>query len=139
MINAKHSLEVQAKAAKVWDILARIEAWPEWQATPYARLKAPPPIKEGSMFEFRLGGIKWKGVVTKAQRPQKLAWTSRALGLRATHEWDLQESDGMTIVETRASLSGWMTSTLLFWTPTLIQSLNERALLALKAIAESSQ
>ena len=37
-INIDYSLEVQAKAEKLWEILTDVESWPNWQGTPFVKL-----------------------------------------------------------------------------------------------------
>ncbi len=106
VVNVEYSAEIQAKAEKIWDILADVEAWPRWQGTPFVKVETPAPVKEGSVFEVKLAGLKWKVTVTKADRPEKFAWIGKALGLTGNHEWEFKEHEGKTIATTRERVSG---------------------------------
>jgi len=136
-VNVQYHTEVQSNAEKIWDILADVEAWPKWQGTPFVKLKTPTPMREGSMFEFKIGGVKWKVMVTKAERPQKLAWIAKALGLKGIHEWEFREQEGKTLAVTRESVSGWTIIPLYFVTRMNVRKFDEKWLADLKTRAES--
>ena len=137
-ISVEYSTEIEAEAQKLWDIMADIEAWPEWQGTPFVNVETPLPIKEDSAFEAKLGGARWRLTVRNAERPSKLIWTAKATGLKAVHEWEFNERDGKTVVTTRESVSGWMAMALYFLVRASLRSSNEKWLADLKARAESS-
>jgi uncharacterized protein YndB with AHSA1/START domain len=136
-INIEYSIEIKANAEKIWDIIADVEAWPKWQGTPFIRLKTPTPIKEGSILEVKLGGVKWKLAVTKVDRPWKLAWIGKALGLKAIHEWEFQQQEGKTLAINRESISGWTIIPLYFMTRANARRLGKKWLADLKERAES--
>ena len=56
-INVEYSLDVKAKAERLWDILTDVDFWPSWQGTPFVRLSVPSQIVEGSTFVAELGGV----------------------------------------------------------------------------------
>ena len=107
-IKFEYSLETQATAEKLWDIIIDVKSWPEWQGTSFVRLAVPSPVREGSTFVAELGGSKWNITVTKAERPKMVCWIGRRVGLRAIHEWEFLEEGGKTKAVTRESISGWM-------------------------------
>lgn len=107
-ISVEYSLEVQAKAEKLWEILTDVESWPSWQGTPFVKVSKPGRITEGSTFVAILGGSKWNLAVTKAERPRKIVWVGRRLGLKGVHEWEFVEDQGKTRVTTRETITGWM-------------------------------
>jgi uncharacterized protein YndB with AHSA1/START domain len=137
-VNVEYRTEIQAKAEKIWDILADVAAWPRWQATPFVKLETPAPIKEGSVFEVKLAGLKWKVTVTKAERPEKFAWIGKALGLKGNHEWEFKEHEGETIATTRESVSGWAVFPLYFMVRTNLRKLDKKWLADLKITAETT-
>ena len=136
-INVEYSTEIKANPEKIWDILADVEAWPKWQGTPFVRLKTPTPIREGSMFEVKIGGVKWRLAVTKAERPGKLTWIGKALGPKGVHEWEFREHEGKTLAVTRESVSGWTIIPLYFMTRANVRRLDKKWLADLKDRAES--
>jgi uncharacterized protein YndB with AHSA1/START domain len=138
LINVELVSEIQTKAENLWDILVDINNWPQWQGTPFVNPITPLPIKEGSLFEVNLGGLKWKIKVLQAARPEKLSWIATSLGLKAVHEWDFQEQEGKTLVTTKESISGWSAFPLYFLVRSKVRSVDEKWLADLKTRAESS-
>jgi len=101
-------------------------------------LSEPGQIREGSNFSAELGGLKWGLKVVKAERPNKILWVARCLGLKAIHEWEFNRVEGKTIVTTRESMTGWM---LLLTYPKARKALSntdQKWLNDLKARAEST-
>ncbi|HUV52149.1 MAG TPA: SRPBCC domain-containing protein [Dehalococcoidia bacterium] len=132
------SLEIQAKPEKVWDILADIEAWPKWQGTDFAKLVTPAPLKEGSKFEAKLGGVRWDLTLTKADRPRSIIWAGKRIGLKAVHGWEFVEQEGKTIASTWETMSGWLMVPLYFLIRRSLPAVDKKWLADLKARAESS-
>lgn len=138
IVNVESSTEIQATVDKVWGILADVEAWPKWQVTSFIKVKTPLPIKDGSMFDVKLAGLKWNITTTKAEKPGKFAWIGKALGMQGNHEWEFKEHDGKTSATTRVSVSGWMAIPLYFVARMNAQKLNKKWLANLKTRAEST-
>jgi uncharacterized protein YndB with AHSA1/START domain len=107
-IVVEFKVEVCATADKLWDILTDADSWPQWQGTHFVELSEPGRIRERSDFTAELGGLKWALKVMKAERPNKILWAARRLGLKAIHEWEFNRVAGKTIVTTRESMTGWM-------------------------------
>jgi len=138
LINVELSSEIHAPAEKVWDILVDIESWPEWQGTTYMNPITPLPLRQGSVFETKLSGMKGTITVTKADRPKKLVWSGRSLGVKAVHEWEFQEHEGKTTAVSREHVSGWPAVPLYFMLRSSVPKLHANWLAALKARAEAS-
>jgi hypothetical protein len=137
-INVEYKAEVKAGAEKIWDILTDVESWPSWQGTPYVKLSASGRIKEGSTCVASLGGLRWKLTVTTAQKPRKIVWEGRRLGIKAVHGWEFDEAGGKTTAVTKEKMRGW---TLFFSYPLVkkrLSSTDEKWLADLKAKAESA-
>ncbi len=135
-INIEYSSEVQARADKLWDILADVKSWPEWQGTAYINAFTIGPVKEGSTFVAELGGSKWNITVTKAERPKSMCWIGRRIGLQGIHEWEFLEEGGKTKAITRESMSGWMLIPLYLVIKTRLARTDEKWLADLKSRAE---
>ncbi len=105
-IKVEYSLDVQAGAEKLWNILTNVQSWPEWHRTSYIRSVESGPLKEGSAFVAELGGIRWNIKVIKANKPFSICWTGRRLGIQAIHDWEFVEEKGKTKAITRESMSG---------------------------------
>jgi hypothetical protein len=137
-ISVEFAADVKATADKLWDILTDVDSWPQWQGTHFVKSSEHGRIKEGSIFTAELGGLKWDLKVTKAERPYKIVWGGKRLGIKAVHEWAFNEKDGKTIVTTRESMTGWI----LFLTSPkvrkILSSTDEKWLADLKIKAEST-
>ncbi len=137
-ISVEYSLVVKAKVEKVWDILVDVGSWPRWQGTPFVKLSAPGPVKEGSTFIANLGGLKWDLVVTKAERPNKIVWVGQRMGLKGIHEWEFSQEDGKTRAITRESMTGWLLFLAYPIVKRRLSRTDEKWLADLKVIAEST-
>jgi hypothetical protein len=106
-VKAEYRVDVESTAERLWDVLADVKSWPEWQGTSYVD---PPvgPLQKGSTFVAELGGHRWNLTVTQAERPGRLGWVGRQTGLEAIHEWEFVEIEGKTLAVSRDSMSGWM-------------------------------
>ncbi len=105
-IKVEYSLDIQAGAEKLWNILTDVQSWPEWHRTSYVRSVESGPLKEGSSFIAELGGIRWNIKVIKANKPFSICWTGRRLGIQAIHDWEFLEEGEKTKAITRESMSG---------------------------------
>lgn len=137
IVNVDFSSEINAPAEKVWDILVDIESWPEWQGTTYVKPISPLLLREGSVFDVKLGPTKWNVTITKADRPRELVWTGRAPGFNAVHQWEFQEREGKTAAVTREGVSGWLAVPLYFMVRNTLRKLDANWLADLKARAEA--
>ena len=137
-ISIDYSLEVQAKAEKLWEILTDVESWPNWQGTPFVKLSKPGRIIKGSTFVAVLDGSKWHLAVTEAERPHKIVWVGRRLGLKGVHEWEFVEDKGKTKVTTRETMTGWMLFLIYPITKKRLSHTDEKWLADFKLRAESS-
>lgn len=135
-LKVEYRAEVEAPAEKLWDILADVKSWPEWQGTSYIE---PPdgPLQQGSTFVVELGGLRWNTTVTEADRPKRLVWEARRKGLRAIHEWDFVEAGERTTALTRESMSGWMLLFTYWMAQKRLRQYNEKWLNDLKSTVES--
>jgi uncharacterized protein YndB with AHSA1/START domain len=137
-VSVEYSNEIQATADKVWSILADVEDWPKWQGTSYIDVKTATPVKEGSVFDVKLAGLKWKVEVTKAEKPKEFSWIGRALGMKGNHRWEFEEREGKTFATTSESVSGWLVIPLYLLVRTNLKKLDEKWLADLKTKAESA-
>ncbi len=136
-INIEYTLEVQARAEKLWDILTNVKSWPEWQGTSYIKPVTTGPIKEGSTFVAELGGLRWNITVVKAERPFRVCWIGQRLGLKGIHEWEFLDQGGKTKAVTRESMSGWMLIPLYLLVKTKMPRTDKKWLADLISRAES--
>lgn len=102
------SIIINAPIDKVWDILADMESWPEWNEN--IKSVSVPAFKEGQQFKWSINGSKINSTIRKIQAPEVLSWTGSAMGMKAIHVWTLEDAgDNQTIVSTEESLQGFFT------------------------------
>ncbi|MDD2756305.1 MAG: SRPBCC family protein [Methanothrix sp.] len=132
---ASGEVEVAADANIIWEMMATIDRWPEWNADVLsAALQGE--IAPGSKFIWKAGRLTITSTILQADRPSILAWTGNTMGIKAIHIWQLVERDKKTIVRTEESWEGLLARLL----PRLLQTMLKRSidsgLLYLKVEAE---
>lgn len=136
-VNVEFSVDVDTPAERLWDILANVKAWPEWEAASFVRSPTG-AVETGTTFQAGLGGLVWAVSVTEADRPRKLAWVGRRTGLWGVHEWEFVEEAGRTRATTRETMHGWLLPLLYPMVKRTLAHTDEKWLADLKARAESS-
>ena len=136
-IKAEYRADVVSTAERLWDILADVKAWPEWQGTSYVDPPTARP-QEGSTFAAELGGHTWNVTVTEADRPRRLVWSGRQMGLKAVHEWEFAEAGGRTQALSRDTISGWPLLVARAAVGKKVSEHDQKWLASLKVKAESS-
>jgi uncharacterized protein YndB with AHSA1/START domain len=108
-VQSAGEVTVRAPVARVWSVLARIEAWPRWQEdVTAARLLGP--LGEGAEFRWKAAGIPFRSRIHTLVEGRMLGWTGRTLGVSAIHNWWFTEADGGTTVRVEESLRGLLPS-----------------------------
>jgi len=98
-------IEIAAGREAVWDVLAAIEGWPDWNpdvtsATLEGRLEP------GTSFRWKSDGASLVSNLVRVDAPTEIAWTGRSLGIRVFHQYRLEERSGSTLVRTEESVAG---------------------------------
>ena len=98
---------IDAPRELVWDVQADLERWPAWNPdVTEVRLLVSREPEPGMEFTWKAGGVKIRSRFQDLERPRRLSWTGRTLGIRAAHVWEFKEQDGGTLVTTRESFTG---------------------------------
>jgi polyketide cyclase/dehydrase/lipid transport protein len=96
---------VAADPEVVWEVLAAIEDWPSWNPdVTSASLEGG--LTEGSTFRWKAGSATITSTLQRVERPRLIAWTGKALGLRAIHVYRLEAHGPGTFVSTAESWDG---------------------------------
>jgi len=99
------SVDIGAAPETVWDVLADVERWPDWNPdVKSATLDGA--FAEGSRFRWKSGPSRIRSTVEASERPRVAGWSGKTLGARAAHLWLLEPTAGGTRVTTRESMSG---------------------------------
>jgi hypothetical protein len=98
-------VEVAAGMEAVWQTLAAVERWPEWN--PDIRdVLLRGPLAEGSTFTWRFGRIAIASRLLEVEPPRFIAWRGTMLGITGVHVWRLDRTAGGTVVTTEESWDG---------------------------------
>jgi uncharacterized protein YndB with AHSA1/START domain len=127
---------IEAPIETVWSVLSGLENWPSWNKGA-ARIKVNGPIKAGTSFEWVGNGSKIVSRLEEVNPPQRIAWSGKTFGIRATHVWELTQKGTGTLVHTEESFEGLVARLFRgFARKTLAKALTQ-GVSSLKAAAES--
>lgn len=102
---AAGTVEIAAGPELVWDLLADIERWPEWNADVKSASLAG-RVESGEVFRWKAGPAKLVSTLQTVERPTELSWTGRTMGMSAVHVWRFQSDGTTTTVHTQESWEG---------------------------------
>ena len=103
---ARGRIEIVAAPQAVWDLLTRIEGWPEWQPkVKSASLEGE--VASGSVFRWKPGPMTITSTIRHVEAPREIGWTGETVGISAVHVWRLGPSAVGTEVATEESWDGW--------------------------------
>ena len=127
---------IEAPIETVWSVLSGLERWPTWNKG-VSKIKVNGPIQAGTSFEWAGNGSKIVSRLEEVDPPQRIAWSGKTLGIRATHVWELTEKGSGTLVHTEESFEGLVARLFRgFARKTLAKALTQ-GVSSLKAEAES--
>jgi len=132
---AESEIEIDAAPESVWDVIVDVERWPEWNHE-VKSVVLQGGLQEGSVFRWKTGSGPIVSTFREIEPPRVVAWTGRAMSIKAVHRWNLEQTNGKTTVSTAESFDGALSR--LFRRPlqkALKKSLDE-GLEALKAEVE---
>lgn len=99
------SIAINAHAQHVWQVLTNINLWSTWQSDiQYAQLNGD--LTSGTTFNWKTGGAKIHSMLHTIEPFKVFGWTGKTMGLFAVHNWTLNESNGITIVQVDESMEG---------------------------------
>ena len=126
---------IDARPDVVWDTLSDLTLWPRWMPGVKA-VEVDGPLGLGTEFEWKAGPGAIKSQILDCDRPRRLGWKGRTLGITAQHAWRMEPQGGGTYVFTEESWAGPLARLL----PRLMSKTVRKALAdglpALKAEAE---
>lgn len=104
---ATHELVIHAPLGKVWDLITKVDRWPDWNpAVKTAKLGGP--LKVGATFNWKSGQVPIESTVQEYEPMTRLVWTGKAIGTRAIHVWSFEVTSAGTVVSTSESFEGWL-------------------------------
>lgn len=127
---------IEAPVELVWAVLSDLEGWPKWNRS-VTRIRLKGPLAVGTSFTWVGGGSKIVSRLEEIDKPSRIVWSGRTLGIRAVHVWRFRVVELGTLVQTEESFDGLVVKFL----PGLMRRMLDKALRegieALKAEAEA--
>ena len=102
---ASAGIEVVAGPEIVWEVLTSIDDWPSWNPD-VGSASLDGELAEGSQFRWKSGRATIVSTIQRVEPPRVIAWTGRALGLRAMHYYRLDAHGEHTLVASEESWEG---------------------------------
>lgn len=104
-VKSQSEIIIYAPTEKVWQILTKINDWPEWQKeVTESNLKEE--LAEGVKFKWKAGGLSFTSQVHTIDPKVKFGWTGRTFGASAIHNWSFKDYGDKTTVNVEESLQG---------------------------------
>lgn len=103
--------EILAWPEAVWDLIAGIERWPEWNPDVKSAVLEG-PLVPGTTFRWKAGPGTITSQLIAVDRPRLIAWTGRTMGIRAVHVWRVRAVEERTLVRSEESWEGLLPSVL---------------------------
>lgn len=104
-VRCTRAITVGADSEKVWTLLSNINDWADWQ-TEITDPKLNGELKPQTTFQWKSGGAKIHSELHTVEPFMYLGWTGSSLGIRAIHNWTLNETEGKTEVTVDESMEG---------------------------------
>ncbi len=99
--------EIIIKAPKsiVFELLAQINDWPEWQNS-VSKASIDGAAEEGKKFKWKAGGLNIKSKLHTVHPDSEIGWTGKIWWIKAVHNWYITEENGQTKVVVKEALKG---------------------------------
>jgi hypothetical protein len=107
-IKARGSLQIDATADEVWEIMTGFADWPSWNPQ-IVNVEIDGPPAPGTTFRWRSGPGTITSVLRAVESPRELGWTGKTMGIKAAHVWRIEPSGSGVRVMTMESWRGWPT------------------------------
>lgn len=98
---------IAARPSLVWDVLARIEDWPDWNPD-IQSMRIDGPVQVGTTFRWKSGGMSIRSILRVVEPLRVIAWSGEAPGIRAMHVWRLSADRAGTMVWTGETFDGML-------------------------------
>lgn len=96
---------IDASPEKVWNLIADINKWPEWNPD-IKKTEISGDLSPGTVFIWHNGGTKIRSTLHTVQPHETFGWSGKAFGAYAIHNWKVSELNGKTEVWVKESMEG---------------------------------
>jgi len=106
-VQTRQVITINAPAAQVWRIMTDVNRWASWQKD-ISQPRMHDAFQAHNSFDWKSGGLSIHSTLSVVTPNRKIIWSGPALGSFAIHSWTFSEHDGVTEVEVRESMDGWL-------------------------------
>ncbi|MGB2875186.1 MAG: SRPBCC family protein, partial [Gaiellaceae bacterium] len=96
-VRSSATIPIGAPPEVVWDVLTRLEDWPEWNPD-VKSMSFAGPLAPGSEFRWKAGPGTIVSTIEHVEPPRVIRWRGKTMSIKAIHEWHLEPLDGGTLV-----------------------------------------
>ena len=138
-MNYEYTVEINADAAKVWEILHDVERWPEWTTSMTSVEVLDKPLAVGSRVKIKQPKLRPATMtVSSLDHNKSFSWTSDSPGMHSEADHEIASSSSGSTVTLRFALTGAIGSVAGLFYGSLIKRYVETEGNGLKARAEGS-
>ena len=134
-VTAVGTVDVSAAPEAIWEVLADLARWPEWNPD-ISEVSVDGPLAVATRFRWKSGPGGITSVLREVDPPHTLGWTGTTFSIRAVHVYRLEPIDAGTRVRIEESWEGLLASLLRLPFRGTLQTAIDTGLARLKAEAE---
>jgi hypothetical protein len=102
---ASGETQIDADPQTVFSVIAAIDEWPSWnEDVKSAKLEGP--LQPGTVFRWKSGPTSLVSTLQVVDPPNEIAWTGKAMTIRAVHVFRFEPKDGGTLARSEESWDG---------------------------------
>ncbi len=105
-VTARVQVRIDADPQTVWDVLANLDEWPNWNAD-IREISLEGPLAPGTRFAWKAGPGRIRSQLLTVDPPSEIAWKGRTFGIKAIDVFRLEGAlNGGTLVSEEESWAG---------------------------------
>jgi hypothetical protein len=97
--------QIDADPQTVFSVIAAIDEWPSWNED-VRSAKLEGPLQPGTVFRWKSGPTSLVSTLQVVDPPNEIAWTGKAMTIRAVHVFRFEPKDGGTLARSEESWDG---------------------------------
>jgi uncharacterized protein YndB with AHSA1/START domain len=134
-VHVRNEIDIPNTPEQVWAWLVRASLWPRWysNASKVSIEGGGSDLTAGARFRWKTFGVSLSSRVEEFDRPARLAWTGRSLGVDVYHAWLISATAGGCHVLTEESQYGVLARLDHWIRPRRMESLHQVWLNSLKS------
>lgn len=129
------SVTIAAPPERVWNVLTRTEAWPQWFGA-ISFVQCNGAVQPGTAFRWKVSGAAINSVFHTVKPYELLGWAGKSMGATAIHNWKIEPSGKGSVVFMEESMDGFLVKLLKKMMNRNVKTGGENWLQALKAECE---